>query len=393
MNPIDAVSQSLFLRLNGGNSMPTVPPHRRTLRVLAASGLALLGGCAGHRYEGPALKDLRAAAPPWQAINEATASQDCRRLLERARTQFAHLPATSLMATRGETVLLSVGRVDRPSIVYSVRKSLLAMLYGRYVKDGSIDLDRTLADLGIDDVGGLLPLERQATVWHLLSARSGVFHPAANVGDDSAAAPPRGSQRPGQYFLYNNWDFNAAGTVFEQLTQRAIYEAFEHDLAAPLGLQDFVLADQHRSGDASRSRHLAYPLQLSTRDMVRLGQLMLAQGRWNGRQLIPADWIATITAPVTRAQDMHPPHTARRGIDYGYMWWIPQEPADSPLSGSYMAWGMFGQFILVVPGRGLVLAQKHDLTRAERAGETAPQQIQAESFLAIARTLADAPCP
>ena len=56
-------------------------------------------------------------------------------------------------------------------------------------------------------------------VEHLLSARSGVYHPASNGGDDLASAPPRGSQAPGAYYLYSNWDFNVAGAIFEQFSR------------------------------------------------------------------------------------------------------------------------------------------------------------------------------
>ena len=118
------------------------------------------------------------------------------------------------------------------------------MLFGRYVVAGKIRLDRTLADLKIDDLGGLLPSEREATVADLLAARSGVYHQASNIGDNLADAPPRGSQRHGKYFLYSNWDFNALGTIFEQETGQSIYDALERDLARPIGMQDFDRAKQ-----------------------------------------------------------------------------------------------------------------------------------------------------
>ncbi len=71
------------------------------------------------------------------------------------------------------------------------------MLYGYWVENGTIDLDATMEDLGVDDIGGLLPIEKQAKVDHLITARSGVYHPASNGGDNLADAPERGSQVPG----------------------------------------------------------------------------------------------------------------------------------------------------------------------------------------------------
>ena len=52
-------------------------------------------------------------------------------------------------------------------------------------------------------------------------------------------SPKRGSEYPGTRMQYNNWDFNAAGTAFEKLTGKTIYQALEEDLARPIGMQDF----------------------------------------------------------------------------------------------------------------------------------------------------------
>jgi hypothetical protein len=116
------------------------------------------------------------------------------------------------MAIVGGRVVFEYGNIDTVSYVASVRKSILSMLYGVHVQRGQIDLDATLTTLGIDDRGSLTAMERQARVRDLLTARSGVFHSAANDGDDLARAPARGTQRPGTYFLYNNRDFNVLGT-------------------------------------------------------------------------------------------------------------------------------------------------------------------------------------
>jgi CubicO group peptidase (beta-lactamase class C family) len=74
--------------------------------------------------------------------------------------------------------------------------------------------------------------------------------------------------------------------VFEKLTGRDIYDALETDLARPIGMQDFDRSLQKKR-DAKRSIYPAYPMHLSTRDMARLGYLMLRGGNWNGRRLVP----------------------------------------------------------------------------------------------------------
>jgi CubicO group peptidase (beta-lactamase class C family) len=86
---------------------------------------------------------------------------------------------------------------------------------------------------------------------------------------------------------------------------------------------------------------------------------------------------------------MHPPHVARRGFSYGYLWWLPEEPPDSPLSGSYMAWGVHGQYILVVPKRGMVIAHKRQVPVA---GNWNVSWVQPRDFLRAARMLATDAC-
>ena len=165
-------------------------------------------------------------------------------------------------------VVYSYGDLTAQSYLASVRKSILSMLYGIEIARGHIDTAKTLAQLGIDDLGGLSAREKEATVQDLLGARSGVYHIASYAGDFLSEAPPRGSQTHGTYQLYSNWDFNALGTIFEQETKRNIYDALQEDLARPIRMQDFRRDLQKKEGDSTRSIHPAYPIFLTTRDMV-----------------------------------------------------------------------------------------------------------------------------
>ena len=340
-----------------------MPTPSRFVPIAALLALACAAGCSTDtaRPTAPAAP----AIPPstyWRTDGQAAQSQACRTHLDALRTQLHTQPMTTLLVVRGDQVVFSQGPIDHATQIASARKSLLAMLYGQPVADGRIRLDETLDELSVDDIGGLLPIERQARVRDLIEARSGVYHPAANAGDDTSDAPPRGSQAPGTYFLYNNWDFNAAGAVYVQRTGRDIYDAFDADIARPLGLEDFRRADQHYHGDPSRSQHLAYGFHVSARDMAKVGELMLAGGRWGDRQLVPADWVRTITTEVTPPSQMHPARRVRHDVGYGMMWWVPHGEPGSPLQDSFMAWGLLGQWILVMPRSGLVVVEKYDVS-------------------------------
>jgi len=335
-----------------------------------AACLALLlvaGACRGHQTV-PAPRpdaqdhlgqgEVTFPGVHWDSVLSAEAVGYNSTGLAAVREYLATLPTTGFMAVVHGRVLVSYGDLDSLSYLASARKSVLSMLFGTYVASGKIRLDRNLADLGIDDVGGLTPSERLATVRDLLSARSGVYHPASNPGDNLDSAPPRGSQPHGTYYLYSNWDFNALGTIFEHETGRSIYDALQADLARPIGMEDFRRDLHERSGDTTRSRHLAYHMILSTRDMARLGYLMLRNGNWNGRQLVPREWVRKSTSIVTPSRDMHPAFVRLGGLGYGYLWWILEPPRGSPLEGAYSARGAFGQYIAVFPKLDLVIAHK-----------------------------------
>jgi CubicO group peptidase (beta-lactamase class C family) len=271
-------------------------------------------------------------------------------------------PITGFMMTFKGKVVFTHGDLGENSFIASCRKSVLALLYGAYVKAGVLNLDKSLKELSVDDIGGLLPVERQATIRDLISARSGVFHPASYPGDFLEYAPQRGSVKPGTYWLYSNWDFNVAGTIFEKLTGRNIYDEVERVLAEPLHMQDWRRSLQHKEGDTTRSEYPAYPMWFSTRDMARIGQLMLNKGRWGDRQVVDEAWVNEILRPRTEFTeiDSHIPLFRNTGyhFGYGYMWWLWQQVSDDRFRDACSAFGNGGQSISVFPAVDVVVAYK-----------------------------------
>jgi CubicO group peptidase (beta-lactamase class C family) len=299
--------------------------------------------------------------------------------LERAKAYLGQLATTSAMVVvRGQT-LLDYGDPATLGRVPGVRMGILGMLMGNYVQSGAIHLDSTLAELGITDVGGLTPQELEATVDDLMTSRSGVYHAASNPGDDAASAPPRGTKTHGTFFLQNNWDFNVLGTIFEERTHNGIYEALARDLAGPIQMEDFDVRRQRKLGDESRSTHLGYQVWLSTRDMSRLGQLMLERGKWGERQVIPANWVDHITQTVTPPSQMELTKRRQRDIGYARLWWTFDEPNGDPLHGAYVTMGQGGQYIAVIP--------KLDMVIAHRVQDGSGRQVTVEDLEELIRLL------
>ncbi|WP_191859231.1 serine hydrolase domain-containing protein [Hanstruepera ponticola] len=260
------------------------------------------------------------------------------------------LNTTGLLIIKGGKIVLEYGDTEEISYLASARKSILSMMYGKYVDNGVINLNSTLEELGINDVNPLTEEEKLATVDQIINARSGVYLPAANAGS-GPDMPERGQYRPGEHFYYNNWDFNVAGTIFEHKTGKNIYKAFEEDFAIPLGFQDFKLENQRKYSNDKVSKHPAYHFYLSTRDMARLGYLMLRKGNWNGKQIIPENWIDKTTTEVSKTS-----YSLFKG--YSYMWWLHIDSDYKLLKGAYTAAGAYGQYITVIPELDMVIAHK-----------------------------------
>lgn len=322
--------------------------------LLFALALAVVGTSAAQENTPP----VRYPGTEWNKVEPEDHYYDSDRFKQIKKFIIDSMNTTGMMVVVGGDVIFEYGNTEAVSYIASCRKSVLAMLLGKYVENGTIDLSTTLEQLGIDDIGGLLPIERKATIGHLVTARSGVYHDASNPGDDAASRPARGSKKPGSYYLYNNWDFNAAGAVFEQLTGRSIYETLRDDLALPIGMQDFDMAKQRKGGNLKVSKFPAYHFYLSTRDMARLGYLMLRKGKWQDQQVISEDWVSRIVSVVTPLREMNP-HSRRNIFEYGYMWWL-FKLNDPVFRGAYTARGAMGQYITVIPELDMVIAHKTD---------------------------------
>ena len=327
-----------------------------------AIGLLLglgLQSCHSHKPAFPG-----SAFQRYETVEEAGIDSDqLDKLTDFIQKQSA---TTGLVVLYQGSLAYQYGDIEKISYIASCRKSVLSMLYGKYVENGSIDLKMTIGELGMDEKDGLLPIEKEATINDLITSRSGVHHVASNGGYDKDNFLERGSVKPGEYFVYNNWDFNAAGHVLETYTQKSIYEEVESQLAIPLGFQDWHIKNQKKSGNTSKSQYKAYHIYLSTRDMAKIGQLMLNKGRWEGKQLISSDWIEKTTSTVTPFETLieryGPVDPDGIHMSYGYMWWlIDNYQNKAAYRGAYSAIGYGGQYITVFPTIELVIAHKTKL--------------------------------
>lgn len=294
-------------------------------------------------------------AAQWTQLAPAESGWDAHKL-RAIDDAAAALRSDAVLVVHRGAIVYARGDVAQPWNLYSVRKSLLGLLVGIHHARGEIDLDASLGALGIDDREPLSAAEKSASVRQLLQSRSGVYHGAAYETEAMARLrPARGSHAPGSHWYYNNWDFNTLATIFERRTGGNVFDALATELATPLQFQDFDAAKHTRWHKQRVSDHAAYLIDLSARDLARIGLLMARGGRWGERQIVPSTWVADSTrAHSTMASGWQ---------GYGYLWWVPLRawPFWSRAPGDvFFGWGNHGQYVFADRARDLVVVHRTD---------------------------------
>ncbi len=263
--------------------------------------------------------------------------------------------ASVLIVTQNK-VVFSHGDLTKPYRAHSIRKSFLSALIGIAIDEGKIDLAGTLTDLEIGEKTPLTDAEGLAMVADLLKARSGVYLPAASETKEIVAGRPQRHQySPGEHWFYNNWDFNALGTIYRRQMDEDIFVAVESRIAKPIEMQDFDL-EHTRYQLEDVSQHPSYKFRISTRDLARFGLLYLNKGKWSGEEVIPAKWVEE----STQVHSLTGSSGTKSG--YGMMWWVNADrDSQIPLEqGAFTASGTGGQRLTVLPSLETVIVHRVD---------------------------------
>jgi CubicO group peptidase (beta-lactamase class C family) len=328
----------------------TKPVRRVFFAILVFTALVAAPGAA----LGQAL-DHRIPGDGWMRYADVEEAGFDPAKLAAARETWEGIPSSAFLIVADGAVVAAWGDVGRRFMCHSVRKSFLSALYGIYWDRGEIELNKTLADLGIDDEPDpLLETEKRARILDLLKARSGVFHPAAYAGRTDSR--PRGSEGPGRYFAYNNWDFNTSATILMQETGDDVFEAFDEHFGQPLGMEDWRVSDGYYHYERDKSKYPAYPFRMSARDAARFGLLFARGGLWGDDRVLSEHWVRRSSALYSIDSDIW---------GYGFYWWVALEPRFTK-HGMYSAQGVGNQMIAVLPKSDIVIVNRANTYESER---------------------------
>lgn len=295
----------------------------------------------------------------WKTATPETQGMDSAKLMVADAFVRERLPdAFSLLVVKNGYLIFekyySFGSPHKIAVVHSVTKSVTSALVGIALEKGHLQsVDQKLIEFFPEHItADSDPRKNQITIRHLLTMSAGFRWddrgPSMTnwyTGLDwikGAIQLPQ-DNRPGEVFNYNSSSSHILSAILSEATQTSTLDFARANLFEPLGITS---AYWHK--DPQGYCIGGFGLGLSARDLARFGFLYLNNGYWNGRSVVPEEWVKESTRMQIHAFG----HPLYGRFGYGYQWWVKEVDG----CRSFRAWGRRGQYIVVVPELDMVVA-------------------------------------
>jgi CubicO group peptidase (beta-lactamase class C family) len=307
-----------------------------------------------------AQNDWRTSAPEDQGLDPTALA----RVVQRAQKMNLH----SLLVIRNgvlvsETYFAGYG-ADKTHELYSVTKSFTATLVGIAVDGGMISLEQPVLEYFSDlKVQNSDASKTSMTLAHLLSMTSGLDWAEGDPTYRAMYMSPDWVQyvldipmraQPGSEFRYCSGCSHVLSAAVQKAADMNTRDFADTRLFKPLGISNY-----NWDADSQQIPIGGWGLQLTPRDIAKLGYLYLHKGSWDGQQIVSAAWIEAATRTQIETGG---------SWGYGYQWWI------DTAHNAYAARGRYGQLIYVVPDLDLIVVS----TAAAESDEALIALIQEE---------------
>ena len=307
-------------------------------------------GLCAHVPPDPADSPLPRAAPESMGVSSAAIASIYREL-----NQALELEPHSLMILRHGHVITESHwapySASVPQIIYSMSKSLVSTAVGLAISEGRLDLDEKAADI----LAEFLPSDRElkdrrileVTVRHLLTMTSGTtFNEVLSLFTEDWLREYFLHPllfAPGSAFRYNSMNTYILSVIIKHRTGVGLLEYLADRVFRKIGI-----SDAHWELCPHGIEKGGWGLALTSENLCRIGQLYLQGGEWGDgpdrKHVLPEAWIKeSSTLKILTGKD-------GTGPGYGYQIWMCSHP------GAYKFNGMFGQYVIVVPDRDMVIA-------------------------------------
>ena len=258
------------------------------------------------------------------------------------------------------------GDLNRVDMTFSVTKSFLSTVAGIALENGLI---KDVNDPVVNYVwnGKFDGAHNGKITWAHLLNQSSDWSGELWGGYDWADRPPREGgiddwkyrklNEPGTKFKYNDVRVNLLAYSLLEVYRKPLPQVLKEKVMDPIGASttwrwygydnSWVNIDGLKMQSVSGGGHSGGGLFINTYDQARFGLLFLSQGQWNGKKIIPKDWIEKATTP------------SKANENYGFMWWLNPNGTNTQLSNisnnAYYAAGFGGNYIIVEPDLDLVI--------------------------------------
>jgi CubicO group peptidase (beta-lactamase class C family) len=236
---------------------------------------------------------------------------------------------------------------DDPHQLFSVTKSFVSALVGIAISQGAIKgVDQPVLDFFPGMTAHDDARKQAMTLDNLLTMTSGLdwtegdraYYQLVNHPDWVKFMLDRPMvEEPGQRFNYCSGCSFVLSAIVQKTTGMYTLDFAQANLFGPLGIAN--PSWEKGSGGIVNG---GWGLSLTSRDMAKLGYLYLNRGVWDGRQVVPAEWVKT-------SVEKHVSTGGAGVLDYGYQWWT------YPALDAYTARGRGGQLIFVIPRLDMVI--------------------------------------
>jgi CubicO group peptidase (beta-lactamase class C family) len=268
-------------------------------------------------------------------------------------------------------------KINSRHVSHSIAKSFTSALVGIAIDKGLIrDIDERICQYYKEwDCKNKDDLRTRITIRHAMTLTTGLewqedwskWDPATNdalkMGQSGRftkyMAERKGLYEPGQRFYYSTGDPMLLSRVIQEVTGVTAFEFARQNLFKPLNITN-IDWEKDRDGYTSTG----WGLNTTVRDYAKFGYLYLNKGNWEDRKVVPREWVkkSTQTDPTVKMWNA-----------YGYLWHVnlpirlsirrsPISIAAIPADG-YMAEGVRGQNIFIIPSKDLVIVRVASQTK------------------------------
>ncbi|MPZ32190.1 MAG: serine hydrolase [Rhodospirillales bacterium] len=338
-------------------------------RVIVAGGLSALTfiGAGGRAAD---MADWPVASPESQGINKVALDGilDPAKILNLATSLYT---LRSLVVVRNgfliEERYYAGSKASTLRNIASITKSVSSILVGIALEQGKFrSLNQTIAEL-LPEAAARVPTSavNGVTLAQILTQTGGF---PDDRQSDTRGLEPQVLDVPLQPATPPVWRYSSAavsliGPILARAVGRSVEDFARASLFSPLGIGDY---DYDWRRDAIGHVRSDSGLRLRARDLARLAWTMVDGGRWRGRQVVPAQWVAESTRRHIALGWQVGPMT---NIDYGYLWFTGM------LHGRVvnLAWGYGAQFALMVPSLNMVVVTLADAPGAKELAKQAAE--------------------